>query len=80
MSEPVDLRLVDGGPGGKPGLDLPETIGRDKWQQVGRGLARAQRAADIEWRIGDWAARADDFNGAFEGMAAAADIIAGEAS
>lgn len=58
MSDRVDLRVVDGG-GERPGLDLPQAIGAADWRQTGAGLAREQRAADIEWRIGDWAARAD---------------------
>ena len=59
MSEPVDLRVVDGGGGAHPGLDLPPAIDPADWREIGSGLAREQRAADIEWRIGDWAARAD---------------------
>ena len=58
MSDPVDLRVVAEGRK-HPGFDLPETIGSAEWREIGSGLAREQRAADVEWRIGDWAARAD---------------------
>ena len=58
MSDPIDLRVVAEGRK-HPGLDLPETIGPAEWREIGSGLAREQRAADVEWRIGDWAARAD---------------------
>ena len=59
MSDPVDLRVVQGGGGAHPGLDLPPAIEAADWREIGSSLAREQRAADIEWRIGDWAARAD---------------------
>ena len=71
MSDRVDLRVVDGG-GERPGLDLPQAIGPADWRQIGAGLAREQRAADIEWRIGDWAARAD---GTFATLDEAAAIV-----
>ena len=68
MSERPDLRVVSGGTD-RPGLDLPETIDRDAWEEIGASLARDQREHeqttarlrhDLEWRLGDWAARADD--------------------
>ena len=71
MTDPANLRLVAGGPD-RPGLDLPETLGQAEWRKIGAGLARAQRAAGIEWRLGDWAARAD---GAFATLPDAAAIV-----
>lgn len=80
MSERPDLRVVSGS-GERPGLDLPETIDRDAWEEIGAGLARDQREHeqttarvrhDIEWRLGDWAARAD---GDFATLADAAAIV-----
>ena len=72
MSEPVDLRVIEGHGTERPGLDLPETIDRDAWEAIGAGLVRESRERDIEWRIGDWAARAD---GAFATLADAAAIV-----
>ena len=72
MTDPVDLRVIEGHGAARPGLDLPQTIEAADWREIGSGLAREQRAADIEWRIGDWAARAD---GAFASLADAAAIV-----
>ena len=72
MTDPVDLRVVEGGCAAHPGLDLPQAIDPADWRELGSGLAREQRAADIEWRIGDWAARAD---GTFATLADAAAIV-----
>ena len=58
MTDPIDLRVVAEGRK-HPGLDLPESIGEAEWREIGSSLAREQRADDIEWRVGDWAARAD---------------------
>ena len=71
MSDRVDLRVVAEGRK-HPGLDLPESIGSAEWREIGSGLAREQRAADIEWRVGDWAARAD---GTFATLDEAAAIV-----
>lgn len=71
MSDPVDLRVVTGG-GERPGLDLPQAIDPADWREIGSGLARARRAWDVEWRIGDWAARAD---GTFASLDEAAGIV-----
>ncbi len=70
MSDRADLRVV--GEAGAPGLSLPEGIGHEDWRAVGLGLARERRASDIEWRIGDWAGRAD---GDFATLAEAAGIV-----
>ncbi len=70
MSDRADLRVV--GEAGAPGLSLPEGIGHEDWRAMGLGLARERRASDIEWRIGDWAARAD---GDFATLAEAAGIV-----
>ena len=71
MTDPVDLRVVAEGRK-HPGLDLPETIGPAEWREIGSGLARERRASDIEWRIGDWAARAD---GTFATLDEAAGLV-----
>ena len=77
MSEPVDLRVIEGHGADRPGLDLPPEIDRDAWEELGASLARETRERDLEWRIGDWAARAD---GAFATLAAAAAAIVGESA
>ena len=65
----ADLRVVDDA---APGLDLPANIDHHGWREIGLDLVRKRRAAGMEWRVGDWAARAD---GSFATLADAAEIV-----
>ena len=69
MTRRADLRVVDDA---APGLDLPANIDHHGWREIGLDLVRKRRAAGMEWRVGDWAARAD---GSFATLADAAEIV-----
>ena len=58
MIERPDLRVVDAGVQSGPGE--ASSLLHAGWREIGLGLARDVRDADIEWRLGDWGARAGD--------------------
>jgi hypothetical protein len=47
---PASVILLPGA--GPTGLDLPDTLSRGQWEEIGQALRRAEKS--VQWWIGDW--------------------------